>query len=363
MAEVIVVGGGIVGMLTARELALAGVKVALLERQTVAQESSWAGGGIVSPLYPWRYSDSITRLAQYSQARYPKLAAQLAHDTGIDPEYEACGLLIAAPDEQAKAQQWAQRHAATLRLVERATIEAIEPALAEPPGSGIWLPAVAQVRNPRLTKAVRADLDHIGVAVHEDCPVSGFIGTGHKVEGVQTAAGPSHAAAVVVCAGAWTGALLQAFDNPPEIHPVRGQMLLFRATPGALRTMVLSDGRYTVPRRDGRVLFGSTLEHVGFDKGTTQAAYEELYGLATARFPLLRRYPVERQWAGLRPSSPAGIPYIARHPTIENLFVNAGHYRNGIVLGPASARLLADLLLERPPILPPEPYSLTAPRS
>lgn len=362
MAEVIVVGGGIIGLLTARELALAGVEVTLLERQAVARESSWAGGGIVSPLYPWRYLDSITRLAGFSQAIYPELSAQLAQDTGIDPEYEACGLLIIAPDEQATAQAWSERHGATLHQVDRRAIADIEPALAEPPASGIWLPLIGQVRNPRLAKAARADLARIGVEVQEDYPISGFLNVGNKVHGVQTPGGPRFADAVVVCAGAWTHELLRQFDTPPEVHPVRGQMLLFRGTPGALQTMVLAGGRYTVPRRDGRVLFGSTLEHVGFDKATTQAAHDELYTLATDRFPLLRRYPVERQWAGLRPSSPAGVPYIARHPQFENLYINAGQYRNGIVLGPASARLLADLLLQRPPIVPPEPYGLTAPR-
>ncbi|MCB1926249.1 MAG: FAD-dependent oxidoreductase, partial [Gammaproteobacteria bacterium] len=115
-------------------------------------------------------------------------------------------------------------------------------------------------------------------------------------------------------------------------------------------------------RRDGRTLFGSTIEDVGFDKVTTQAARDELFEIATQRFPVLRECPVEAHWAGLRPSSPAGVPYIGRHPRLDGLFVNAGHFRNGIVLGLASARLAADLIVGRTPIVDPAPYAWTAAR-
>jgi glycine oxidase len=139
-------------------------------------------------------------------------------------------------------------------------------------------------------------------------------------------------------------------------------MLLFRAAPGTISRMVLEDARYIIPRRDGRTLFGSTLEDVGFEKRTTPEARDELYALATERFPVLKGLPIEAHWAGLRPSSPAGVPYIGRHPEIEGLFINTGHFRNGIVLGPASARLAADLILGRTPILDPAPYAWNAPR-
>jgi len=139
-------------------------------------------------------------------------------------------------------------------------------------------------------------------------------------------------------------------------------MILFRATPGTVRTIHLAADRYAIPRRDGRVLFGSTVEETGFDKQTSEAARDELWQIASARFPALRAAEVEQQWAGLRPSSPSGIPYVGPHPHFGNLFVNAGHFRNGIVLGPASARLLADLVLERAPIVDPQPYGLEAAR-
>ena len=140
------------------------------------------------------------------------------------------------------------------------------------------------------------------------------------------------------------------------VKPVRGQMILYRAEPGVVQRIVLSQDRYVIPRRDGRILVGSTVEDVGFEKATTRAAMQELEAEARRIIPALANYPIEHHWAGLRPGSPHDIPYIMQHPRISGLFVNTGHFRNGVVLGPASARLLADILLQREPILDPLLY-------
>jgi len=362
MDHAIIVGGGIIGMLTARELLEAGLRVTLLDRKSLAQESSWAGGGIISPLYPWRYAESVTRLAGVSQAVYPKLASQLLADTGIDPEYEPCGMMIVAPDETTEALDWATRHERKMERLDAGAAGAVEPALHAIPGTALWMPLVGQVRNPCLAQALRRDLRQRGATLLEHTPCLGLSLENDRVRAVRLPDGDLAGDAVVVCAGAWTRELLAALASPPNVKPVRGQMLLFRGDPGALRTIVLEQNRYAIPRRDGRVLFGSTLEEAGFDKSTTADAYEELHALAVERFPVLGDFPVERHWAGLRPGSPAGVPYISAHPSVPNLFVNAGHYRNGIVLGPASARLTADLLLGREPVVPHEPYGWTAER-
>ena len=390
MPDVLIIGGGVIGLLTARELRLAGADVTLLERGEPGRESSWAGGGIVSPLYPWRYPAAVTALARWSQRFYPSLCDDLRDATGIDPELEPSGLLIEAPGEEEAAAAWALRHGVDLEAVARDDVRTLEPGLASTPQSALWLPDVAHVRNPRLVKALRADVEARGVKVcggaevvgihvagldpadacqtHEAARArQGTVGTTHpmaggRVESVETLQGRLSAETVIVCAGAWSGDLLAPLGVRPDIHPVKGQMILFRATPGAVRTIHLAADRYAIPRRDGRVLFGSTLEETGFDKQTSPAARDELWRIATTRFPALRDAEVERHWAGLRPSSPSGIPYIGRHSTLANLFVNAGHFRNGIVLGPASARLAADLVLGRPPVVDPAPYGLDAPR-
>jgi glycine oxidase len=384
MTDFLIIGGGVIGLLTARELRLAGADVTVLERGEPARESSWAGGGIVSPLYPWRYTEAVTALAGWSQAHYPALCENLYAATGIDPELERSGLLIEAPAEAVAARTWAAAHGIRLEAVTRDAIAHLEPALADPPGAAIWMPGIAHVRNPRFAKALRADVAARGVRVRGGHGVTGCgfaDGTeaesraggrsyrdegskpGCRIAAVETPHGRFTADTVIVCAGAWSGDLLDPLGVRPDIRPVKGQMILFRAEPGAVRTIHLAEDRYAIPRRDGRVLFGSTLEETGFDKATTAAARGELWRIATTRFPALREVEVERHWAGLRPHSPSGIPYIARHPTIPNLFVNAGHFRNGIVLGPASARLMADLVLGREPIWNPLPYRLDAPRA
>jgi glycine oxidase len=349
-------------MLTALELARAGESVTLLERQETGRESSWAGGGIVSPLYPWRYLDAVTHLASWSQSAYPALAAELAGETGIDPELTDNGMLLVTADEVDAAQSWAKEHGRSVETIDQDRFAALEPEAATPPEQAVWMPEVAQVRNPRMVRALRRRLEQLGVDIRTHHPVDTLIAENGRCRGV-VASGERHLAErVVICTGAWSGGLLADLPNPPEVHPVRGQMLLFKADPGTISRIVLEGSRYVIPRRDGRTLFGSTIEQAGFEKKTTQEARDELYQIATERFPVLKQFEVEAHWAGLRPSSPAGVPYIAQHPEIEGLFVNAGHFRNGIVLGPASARLAADLVLDRTPILDPRPYGWTAPR-
>jgi glycine oxidase len=384
MSEVLVIGGGVIGLLTACELRLAGAEVTVCERGEPGRESSWAGGGIVSPLYPWRYPDAVTALARWSQRRYPSLCDELRDATGIDPELELSGLLVEASGEEHLAAAWASNHGVDLEAVARDDVRALEPGLDEPPQGALWLPDVAHVRNPRLVKALRADVVARGVRVLEQHRVIGWrtgpdldatdrraegrpadrseVDARHRLTAVETPHGHIAADTFVVCAGAWSGDLLAPLGLRPDIHPVKGQMILFRTTPGTVRTIHLAAERYAIPRRDGRVLFGSTLEETGFDKQTSDGARDELWHIATRRFPALRDAQVERHWAGLRPSSPSGVPYVGRHPTLSNLFLNAGHFRNGIVLGPASARLAADLVLDRPSIVDPAPYGLGARR-
>lgn len=359
---ILVIGGGVIGMLTARELAADGARVTLVEKGETGRESSWAGGGIISPLFPWRYLDSITALASWSQARYPGLCEQLARDTGIDSEFTPNGMLMVADEEIDAALAWAARHGRNLQVIDRNRFHALEPAAAHPPTQGLWMPEVGQLRNPRLAQALRADLQQRGVEIREHLPVEGIRARNGRCAGVDTPQGLIEAEQVVVCAGAWSGRLLGDLPVAPAIRPVRGQMLLFKTPPETISRIVLEDQRYIIPRRDGHVLFGASMEEVGFDKTPTDSMREELLALIHERFPVMRRYPLVKHWAGLRPGSPAGVPYISQHPEVTGLYINAGQFRNGVVLAPASARLAADLILGRPPILTPAPYGWQAPR-
>lgn len=361
MSDILVIGGGAIGLLTARELVQAGAEVTLVEMGETGRESSWAGGGIISPLYPWRYTDPVTALSLWSQREYPRLCTKLQEETGIDPELLPSGLLILDQEERGRALSWTEGHRARIELLTGGALQETEPELGLKLPSALWMPDIDQVRNPRLIKALRRSIEK-RVLIREREEVVELLVTSERTTGARTSKGTIATNRVIICAGAWTAKLMEPLGNKPDIEPVRGQMILFDAKPGQVNHIVLLRERYLIPRKDGRILVGSTLEHEGFVKITTAEAREELYSTAVEIFPLLEHTPIEGHWAGLRPGSPSGIPYIGAYPGIAGLYFNAGHYRNGLVTGPASARLAADLLLGRKPVMDPAPYALDANR-
>ena len=351
-----VVGGGLIGLLTAYELVLSGATVVLVERHRAGSQASWAGGGILSPLYPWRYPDAVNRLARWGQQHYPALIARLKDESNIDAEWQQSGMLVFGAQDRERALQWSHDTGGHWQRMDAA--RELEPEIAPALGEALFDPSLAQVRNPRLIKALYAALHARGVVFREGVQVQAIMARGGRLQGLRVDGEELRAERCLLTAGAWTSQLLAPTGLTLPIRPVRGQMLLFKTDPGFVRHMVMQEGRYLIPRRDGRVLMGSTLEEAGFDATTTADARAALRSSALSLVPALERYPIEAHWAGLRPGSPEGIPFIGAHPGIDGLYVCAGHYRNGIVLGPASARLAADLLLERPPIVDPGPYGL-----
>ncbi len=359
MYDCVVVGGGLIGMLSARQLKLEGRSVLLLDQGRLGAESSWAGGGILTPLYPWRYPEAVSHLAAYSARHYHSLAQELLEESGIDPEWTESGLLILDADEKVQAQAWAQQFGQDLRILEKLTaIKSLEPELATQANEALWLPAVAQLRNPRLVRSLQGSLQYhqIDYAEHEAvCEIERAQG---RVVAVNTAKRRIPTDTVIVTAGAWSAGLLEQAGIAVKVEPVRGQMLVYKAIPGLLKHMVLDHGHYLIPRRDGRILIGSTLEYVGFDKSTTVQARAELNARALALLPALSDYAIERHWSGLRPGSPSGVPYIGDHPGLHGLYFNCGHFRNGVILGLASVQLLLDMMLGRTPVMDPAPYAL-----
>lgn len=356
--RVVIVGGGVIGLLTAFNLAADVEQVILLERGGVGQESSWAGGGIVSPLYPWRYTPAVTALAHWSQDFYPHLAQRLLVTSGLDPEVHTTGLYWLDLDDEAQALVWARQAGRPLSAVDIAAVESHVPVLSGGFSRAVYMKDVANVRNPRLVKSLKAALQAMpNVTVHEQSEVLGFVREGERITGVNTVNGSVLGDAVVLAAGAWSGELLKHLDIELPVEPVKGQMILYKCASDFLSCMVLANGRYAIPRRDGHILIGSTLEHEGFDKTPTQTALESLKASAVALIPALADAEPVAHWAGLRPGSPQGIPYIGPVAGFEGLWLNCGHYRNGLVLAPASCQLFADLLLERTPIIDPAPYA------
>jgi glycine oxidase len=357
-SSTLVVGGGVIGLLGALELARAGEPVVVLERAEAGRESSWAGGGIVSPLYPWRYDSAVGALARWSQHYYPQLAGRLLAATGVDSEVHATGLYWLDLQDESQALDWARRESYGLCSVALEAVREAVPPLGGGFSSAIYLPGVANVRNPRLLKALRAALKAMSnVTLLEHSEVQGFLREGERVAGVRLESGEIRAARVVLSAGAWSGQLLETLGLRLPVEPVKGQMILYRCAEDFLPAMVLAKGRYAIPRKDGHVLVGSTLEHAGFDKTPSGDALVSLKASAEELLPALAEAEVIGHWAGLRPGSPDGVPYIGEVPQCPGLWLNCGHYRNGLVLAPASCELLKNLMLGETPIVDPAPYS------
>lgn len=355
--DIVVVGGGLLGMLTARQLAGEGLSVALLEQGELCRESSWAGGGIISPLVPWEYPDAVTVLVRWSQQRYPQLAAGLLEETGIDPEWTQSGLLLAGHTLDANVRSWLRRFPCPLEEVAAGRIQSVEPAIVTDCAPALLLPEVAQIRNPRLGQALARALELRGVSLHTRTRVTGLRISADRVQGVTTADNDFSCGRVIVAGGAWSALILEQAMPGLPVAPVLGQMIMFAARPGLLRRIVVHEGYYLIPRRDGLVLAGSTLEHTGFDKQTSREARELLRGMALRLVPGLSDFRIAGHWAGLRPGTAQGIPLIGEHPGIKGLFLNTGHFRNGVGMAPASARLLADRIQGRESSIDHRPYA------
>lgn len=356
--HVVIIGGGVIGLLTAFNLAAKVQSVVLLERSGVGQEASWAGGGIVSPLYPWRYSAAVTALAHWSQDFYPQLAERLLDATGIDPQVHKTGLYWLDLDDEKQALEWAARLDRPLRSVDISDVYDAVPVMGSGYSRAVHMADIANVRNPRLVKSLKAALLAMpNVTIHEQCEVTDFVRDEHRVIGVTTSAGDILGDSVVLAAGAWSGDLLGKLGLELPVEPVKGQMILYKCAADFLPSMILAKGRYAIPRQDGHILVGSTLEYEGYDKTPTGNALESLMASAAELIPALADAEVVGHWAGLRPGSPDGIPFVGPVPDHDGLWLNCGHFRNGLVLAPASCQLLADLLVGDAPIIDPAPYA------
>jgi glycine oxidase len=320
----VVVGAGALGLATAEALLERGDAVTVLERGLVGQESSWAGGGILSPLCPWDYPEEVTQLALRGMALFGGMAERLRQATGIDPEYQRCGMLVKPPFDARSAKRWCAQHDFPL----------------ESRGDDLFLPDVAQARNPRLLQALRASVESLGGHIVEQCAVDRIISDSNQVKHVSTSRGDFRADTYIVTAGAWSKRLLGEYALHTDIKPIRGQMLLFKFDTPPLPHIVLQDGLYLIPRKDGHLLVGSTLEDVGFDKSTTETVRDSLMQRAINVLPSLRGMPIIKHWSGLRPASLGNIPTIGRHPNLQNLFINSGHFRYGVTMSPASVEVL-----------------------
>ncbi|MDB5070564.1 MAG: hcnC 2 [Candidatus Eremiobacteraeota bacterium] len=350
MPDVIVIGAGLVGLGVAYELAKRGVSVTVYDRAEPARAASWAGAGMLAPFSEEMPDAAMLALCRESLAIYPAFVDELRERTGVDARFRRDGTLHVALDGARLAELAA--HAQTFRanggevaMLDRGDVLAREPMLAKHLAGGLFVANEAQVDNRRLGRALLAACEPLGVRVER---VDGVVleCDARRVRGLRTAYGFAAAATVINAAGAWAGEL----DGVPQharipVRPVAGEMLAIAIPPTALHALVWLGHRYLVPRDDGRLLVGATVEDRGFDARVTAAGLHDLLDAALAVAPALASFAVVETWAGLRPGSHDGRPYLGA-TALGGYVVASGHYRNGILLTPVTARAIADLVVD-----------------
>lgn len=360
-AGVLVVGGGVAGAATALALRDLGAEVLLVERERPGARATGASAGMLSPQYEAEWPEPVFRLGLWSRELQPGFVERISGLSGVGLRVRTPGMLIPAFD----------RHEAR-RLEDRAAWQREEGLRAEmldtaegrerQPGAGrdavgfLWLPDEAVVDAQRMAAALPAALEATGVeSVRAEA--SRLLTAGGRVRGVRTGDGRDLGAErVVLAAGAWSGAL-GGLPRALPVQPVRGQMLRYPAGPRRPRRLLANlGGRYLVPRDDGTLLAGSTMEAAGFDASTTDTGVRTVRRAAERMLPALEGVEPVEGWAGLRPGTPDQMPVLGPDPEVEGLVYATGFGRNGILLAPAAGRVAAAAVLGREPEVDPSPF-------
>ncbi|CAN5287372.1 glycine oxidase ThiO [soil metagenome] len=364
--DVLILGGGIIGLTAALELADAGATVSVYDRGELGQEASWAGAGIIPPWGPGPKATPLDELRALSVSRFAEYTQRLQNETGIECGYRVCGgyELFDKIDFEVLA-MWQREQ---IVFSERGVLTSPErlPREVDTPCSEVrsyYLPAMAQVRNPWLLRAVIRACELRDIKLNPQTTVESWSFHTGRVAGIRMANGETRSAGrYILAAGAWAEQFLTSLVAAQSIRPVRGQMILFRAEQATLQHIVIVGKRYLVPRGDGLILAGSTEEpEAGFVKQTTDDGIAGLKQFALELLPALRNATVERFWAGLRPRSADGYPTISRVPGQDNVFAAIGHFRAGIQLSLGTAALVKDLILCQKTLLPPLPFAFDRP--
>jgi glycine oxidase len=353
--DVVVIGGGLIGCGVAYELAKRGASVTVYDRGEPGRAASWAGAGMLAPFSEELADPALVALCAASLRAYPAFVAELRERTGVDAKLHARGTLHVALDE-AGTNDLARRAAAfaatgaDAHVFDRAATLAREPMLGRGVRGAVFVANEAHVDNRRLGRALVAACASAGVRFADDGDVA-LEADARRVRGIRTGRGFVAAGTVVNAAGAWAGGLAGVPATARiAVRPVAGEMLALAVPRGFARGLIWSGDAYLVPRDDGRLLVGATVVERGFDVRVTARGVAQLLAAALALAPALGDFAVVESWAGLRPASHDGRPYLGA-TAIEGYVVAAGHYRNGILLAPVTAQAIAALIAGATPAL------------
>jgi len=344
-----IIGGGLIGVGIAYELAKRGAAVTVFDRTEPARAASWAGAGMLAPYSEDLPDAALLALCRTSLDMYPEFVAELHERTGVDPHLLRYGTLHVALDANALRALHAlapvfARNGGEVSLLDRAQTLACEPAVARSVRGSLFIANEAQIDNRRLGRALVAASRTLGVRF-EQAQALALETDARRVRGLRGAHGFVAATAVINAAGAWSGAIAGVPEQARiPVFPVAGEMLAIAVPRGFARSLIWHGHTYLVPRDDGRLLVGATVRERGFDSRVTAAGLRDLLDAALLAAPALGNFAVVETWAGLRPGTPDKRPYLGATP-VEGYFVASGHYRNGILLTPVTAAALADLVL------------------
>lgn len=365
-ADIVIVGGGVIGLSIAYVLSGEGIGCAVLDAGELGRAASWAGAGMIAPPARTPASDPWSALWSMSLELHPVWSVALRDQTGIDNGYRVCGGIDVAlresdlPDQEIRRAAWVELGIEHEPLDPPAA-RRCEPLLTHDWCAAYYFPTRAQLRNPRHLRALVLACERRGASLLPGCPVVSFDVDSGRVRGVRTPRGELACGAAIVTAGPWSESLLNPLHIEVPTPPVRGQMVLLRTLTPSLQRIVEWRERYLVPREDGHVLVGSTQEDAGFDATTTPEAIASLRDDAFRLCPALAAAEQVRAWAGLRPGSRDQRPYLARVPAFDNLFLAAGHKRVGLQLSTGTAVVMADLVLGRTPRVELAPFAVDRP--
>lgn len=355
-ADVIVVGAGVVGCTIAFELASAGRRVRVIDARAPGGGASWASAGVLAPYVEGHESAALRTLGRRSLDLYPSFVARIDQAADTRVPFERPGTLETAITDADVARlrrsaAVADRDAVAAHWLDGAGLHEAEPALGQHLAGALHIPSHAAVDVPTLTHATAAAARRLGVVFDPPVAVTALHAADDGVM-VETAAGPvgraggsvARGAHVVLAAGAWSAALAPLGAVPPPVRPVRGQLLYLATTPGTLCHVVWGPDVYIVPWRDGRVFIGATSEDAGFDERATAAGVAGLLDRAIALVPALAAATFLEARHGLRPGSPDDLPFVGYSAVLPGLIYACGHYRNGALLAPLTAALVAQLV-------------------
>jgi glycine oxidase len=360
VADVIIVGGGVIGVSIALELAAQKLGVVVLDRQQPGREASWAAAGMLSPGPDSPDALPLVPLAKESMRLYPEFVASVEELSGKTTAFARKGVIevFTAPHGESERDKMVAEYLALGLAIEPVAADVAreaEPALGPAVRAAAWLPQEATLDPRMLMDALLAAAGVRGVEVHADSPVDSIMLDGNHCMGVVTRGTNISAKCVVVAAGCFSGAIDWLGRYAPA-RPIRGQLLALESKNVQLGRTLRSSKAYLVPRPNGRIVAGSTLEDAGFEKHVTPAGVRKILDGVLELAPAFADAQLVDAWAGLRPGTPDHLPILG--PTdIRGLCIATGHYRNGILLAPATAKLLSRWILGGKPELDTERFS------